>query len=113
MKFSMLVLIVLLGLVAMFAIQNPGIVTVRFMSLSGDTSILVVIVAAFAVGVVGAGLASVPGQLRRRSDAAAAKQRIRELETEIHSLEAEARGLRETNEGLKRKAEAPKPGGDA
>ena len=55
MKFSMLILIVLLGLVAMFAIQNPGIVTVRFLSHSGDTSILVVIVAAFAIGVVGAG----------------------------------------------------------
>ena len=106
MKFSMLVLIVLLGLVAMFAIQNPGIVTVRFMTLSGDTSILVVIVAAFAAGVVGAGLASLPGQLRRRSDASAAKQRIRDLEEEVRRLQGEI-------EGLRRHAERGKPGGAA
>jgi uncharacterized integral membrane protein len=104
MKFSMLVIIVLLGLVAAFAIQNPGIVTVRFMSLSGDTSILVVIVAAFAVGVLGAGLASVPGQLRRRSEAVAAKRRIGELETDVRNLKTEI-------ETLRKKTEGPKPGG--
>jgi uncharacterized integral membrane protein len=104
MKFSMIVLIVLLGFVAAFAIQNPGIVTVRFMNLSGDTSILVVIVAAFAVGVLGAGLASVPGQLRRRSEAAAEKRRIGELETDVRNLKTEI-------ETLKKKAEGPKPGG--
>ncbi len=106
MKFSMLLLIVLLGLVATFAIQNPGIVTVRFLTLSGDTSILVVIVAGFAVGVVGAGLASIPGQLRRRSDASAARQRILQLEGEVRTLQAEV-------ETLKRKAEGGKPGGAA
>ncbi|MGE5248024.1 MAG: lipopolysaccharide assembly protein LapA domain-containing protein, partial [Verrucomicrobiota bacterium] len=72
----------------------------------GNTSILVVIVAAFAVGVVGAGLASIPAQLRRRSDASAARQRIRELEGEVRTLQAEV-------ETLKRKAEGGKPGGAA
>jgi uncharacterized integral membrane protein len=104
MKFSMILLIVLLGLVAAFAIQNPGIVTVRFMNYSGDTSILVVIVAAFGVGVLGAGLASVPGQLRRRSEAASSKRRIGELEADLRSLKTEI-------EALKKKAEGPKPGG--
>jgi uncharacterized integral membrane protein len=111
-KFSMLVLIVLLALVAMFAIQNPGIVTVRFMNLSGQTSILVVIVAAFAVGVVGAGLAGIPGQLRRRSEAAAARQRARELEEENRTLKEETRNLKAGIDGLK-KTGGGTPGGPA
>ncbi len=106
MKFSMFVLIVLLGLVAAFAVQNPGIITVRFLTLSGDTSLLVVIVAAFGAGVAGAGLAGLPGFFRRRSETAAARQKTRELETELKSLKAE-------NERLKRKPEAAKPGGPA
>jgi uncharacterized integral membrane protein len=105
-KFSMILLIVLLALVAMFAIQNPGIVTVRFMSLSGDTSILVVIVAAFGVGVLGAGLASIPGQVRRRSEVTTAKQRTRELEGEVRNLKAEIETLQKGKEGQK-------PGGAA
>ncbi len=103
MKFSMLVLIALLILVAAFAIQNPGIVTVRFMNFSGDTSILVVIVAAFGVGVLGAGLASVPGQFRRRSEAASAKTRIGELEGDVRALKGEI-------DILKKKTETQKPG---
>jgi uncharacterized integral membrane protein len=99
MKLSMLVLIVLLGLVAMFAIQNPGIVTVRFMTYTGDTSILVVIVAAFAAGVLGAGIAGIPGQLRRRSEVAAAKQRAREFEAKVNALREELEALKAATRG--------------
>ncbi|MGB7630523.1 MAG: LapA family protein [Candidatus Deferrimicrobium sp.] len=101
MKFSMIVLIVLLALVAAFAVQNPGIITVRFMQFTADTSLLVVIVAGFGIGVLGGWLAGLPGALRRRSEAAAAAKRIRELE-------AEAADLRKTVEKM-----TPPPAGKA
>jgi len=86
MKFSMIVLIVLLALVAAFAVQNPGLITVRFMQFTGDTSLLVVIVAGFGAGVLGGWLAGLPGSFRRRSEASASAKRIRELEAEAGAL---------------------------
>ena len=83
MKAVLLVLVVLLALVAAFAVQNPGNITVRFLHLTGDTSLLAVIVAAFAAGVVSTGLAGLPRFFRRRAEAAAAAKRIRELEAEV------------------------------
>jgi len=82
----LLVLVVLLAFVATFAVQNPGIIVVRFLTFSGYASLLVVIVAAFAAGVVSAGLAGLPGFFRRRSEAGAAARRIRELEAEVGDL---------------------------
>ena len=92
MKFSMIVLIVLLALVAVFAVQNPGIITVRFMHLTGDTSLLVLIVAGFGAGVLGGWLAGLPGSFRRRSEATAAARRIRELEAEVGDLKGKSVG---------------------
>jgi uncharacterized membrane protein YciS (DUF1049 family) len=83
-------LVVLLGVVAAFAVQNPGIITVRFLHLSGSTSVLVVIVAAFAAGVLGGWLAGLPGYFRRRSEASAARKRIQELEIEAAALQAKS-----------------------
>ena len=82
----LLVLVVLLALVAAFAVQNPGIIVVRFLTYSGYTSLLVVVVAALAAGMVSAGLAGLPGFFRRRSETAAAARRIRELEAEVGDL---------------------------
>jgi uncharacterized integral membrane protein len=77
---SVLILIVLLlALVAAFAVQNPGILTVRFLHLSAGTSLLVVIVVAFGIGVLVGFLGGVPSSLRRG-------RRIRELEGELASL---------------------------
>ena len=92
MKFSMIVLIVLLALVAAFAVQNPGVITVRFMHLTGDTSLLVVIVAGFGAGVLGGWLAGLPVSFRRRSEAGAAARRIRELEAEVGDLKGKTGG---------------------
>ncbi|MFA4958207.1 MAG: LapA family protein [Candidatus Methanoperedens sp.] len=92
MKAVLLVLVVLLALVAAFAVQNPGIIVVRFLTVSGYTSLLVVIVAAFAAGVVSAGLAGLPGFFRRRSEAGAAARRIRELEAEVGDLKGKPGG---------------------
>ena len=86
MKATLIVLVVLLALVAAFAVQNPGIIVVRFLTVSGYTSLLVVIVAAFSAGIVSAGLAGLPGVFRRRSEAGAAARRIRELEAEVADL---------------------------
>ena len=76
MRLVLVLLIIVMGLFAAFAIQNPGIVTVKFLTLSGDTSILVVIVAAFGAGVVVGFLPGIPASFRR-------KRRIRELESEL------------------------------
>ena len=90
MKFSMIVLIVLLALVAAFGLQNPGEHTVRFLQLSWVTSMLGVIVASFGAGVLGGWLAGLPGFFRRRAEAAAAAKRIRELEAEVGDLKKAA-----------------------
>jgi len=90
MKFSMIVLIVLLALVAAFGLQNPGEHTVRFLQLSWVTSMLGVIVASFGAGVLGGWLAGLPGFFRRRKEAAAAAKRIRELEAEVGDLKKTA-----------------------
>jgi uncharacterized membrane protein YciS (DUF1049 family) len=92
MKAVLLVLVVLLAFVAAFALQNPGIIVFRFLTFSGYTSLLVVVVAAFAAGVVATGLAGVPGFFRRRSEAAAAARRIRELEAEVGNLKGKPGG---------------------
>lgn len=76
MRLVLIVLVVLLGLVAMFAIQNPVIVTVNFLNYSTSTSILVLIVAAFGTGVLVGLLPGIPTSIRRR-------RRIRELEADL------------------------------
>ena len=88
----LLVLVVLLALVATFAVQNPGVIVVRFLTYSGYTSLLVVIVAGFVAGVLGGWLAGLPGFLRRRSEAGAAARRIRELEAEVGDLKGKPGG---------------------
>ena len=92
MKAVLLVLVVLLALVATFAVQNPGIIVVRFLTFSGYSSLLVVIVAAFVAGVVSAVLAGLSGFFRRRSEAGAAARRIRELEAEVGDLKGKPGG---------------------
>ena len=92
MKVALLVLVVLLALVAAFAVQNPGVIVVRFLTYSGTTSLLVVVVAALAAGVVSAGLAGLPRYFRRRSEARAAARRIRELEAEVGNLKRKPGG---------------------
>ena len=91
MKATLLVLVVLLALVATFAVQNPGVIVVRFLTYSGYTSLLVVIVAALAAGMASAGLAGLPGFFRRRSEGAAASRRIRDLESELGELKKNLR----------------------
>ncbi len=76
MRAILILLVVVMGLVAAFAIQNPGIVTVQFFTLSASTSVLVIIVAAFGAGVLVGFLPGIPAAFRRR-------KRIRELESAL------------------------------
>jgi len=76
MRLILIVLVVLMGLFAMVAIQNPGIVTINFFNYFTETSILVVIVAAFGAGVIVGFLPGIPASFRRR-------RRIRELESDL------------------------------
>jgi uncharacterized integral membrane protein len=76
MRVVLIVLVILMGVVAIFAIQNPGIVTVNFFNYYAQTSILVVIVVAFGAGVLVGFLPGIPAAFRR-------KRRIRELESDL------------------------------
>ena len=88
MRAVLVLLVAVLALVAAFAVQNPGVVTLRFIHLSADTSLLVIVVLCFAAGILAGWLAGIPATLRRG-------RRIRELE-------ARAAGTR-------RPADAPPP----
>lgn len=79
MRAVLLLIIFLLALVAAFAVQNPGVIGVRFLNFSGNTSLLVIIVLAFGFGVLVGFLGCVPSSLRRA-------RRIRELSSELDSL---------------------------
>ena len=82
MRLVLVLLVVVLGLFAAFAIQNPeimGFITVRFFTLSGTTSVLAVIVAAFGTGVLVGFLPGIPASIRRA-------RRIRELESDLAGL---------------------------
>jgi uncharacterized integral membrane protein len=76
MRAVLVVLVAVLALVAAFAVQNPGIVTVRFIHLSADTSLLVIVVLSFAAGILAGWLAGIPASFRRA-------RRIRELEARL------------------------------
>lgn len=76
MRFVLVILVILMGVVSVFAIQNPGIVTVSFFNYSGSTSILVVIVVSFGAGVIVGILPGIPTGFKR-------KRRIRELESDL------------------------------
>ena len=76
MRAALVILVIVLALVAAFAVQNPGIVTVRFIHLSTNTSLLVIIVLSFAAGILAGWLAGIPAMFRRA-------RRIRELEAQL------------------------------
>ncbi len=73
--------LVLATLVAVFAIQNAGPVTLRFGIWSVETSLVVVILVAVAAGAAVASLLGLPGWIRDRS-------RLRQLARELNGLRA-------------------------
>ena len=85
MRAVLVVLVIVLALVAAFAVQNPGVVAVRFLHFSADMSLLVIIVLSFGAGVLAGWLAGVPASFRRA-------RRIRELEAAAKGRAAGAPG---------------------
>ena len=86
MKGTLVVLVLLLAVVVAFAVQNPVVVTVRFFHLSGPTHLLVVIVVAFAAGLLAGWIAGLPMYFRRRSEMSTARKRIQLLDIEVAAL---------------------------
>lgn len=80
MQWILLILGVILAVVAVFALQNPDVVNIRFLNLSVEASVLVVILIAYAVGVLSGVLALVPSSVRKSA-------RLRKLRSEVKTLE--------------------------
>ncbi|MGZ8462392.1 MAG: lipopolysaccharide assembly protein LapA domain-containing protein [Candidatus Deferrimicrobiaceae bacterium] len=79
MRLVLVLLVIVMGLFAAFAIQNTKDVEVNFLNYYVKTNILLVIVTAFGAGVVVGFLPGIPASFRRR-------RRIRELESEMATL---------------------------
>jgi uncharacterized integral membrane protein len=71
---------VTLAIVAIFALQNPAVVTLRFLNLSTEASVLVVVLLAFAAGVFAGILALLPSSIRKSG-------RLRKAASELRSLQ--------------------------
>ncbi len=77
------IMVILLILLLIFAVQNPGSTEVSFLSFSGTVSLLLIILASVVVGLL-LGLAiMLPGRLRKSS-------RLRKLESETGRQRAPA-----------------------
>jgi len=112
---SVIFLVVLLGLVALFTVQNPDIVTVRFFSFEWNTSKLVLIVASFAAGLLSGLLVSFTEYFRKRIRAAEAKRTNQanyankepEADNIIQGMKIEMANLKKEIARLKLKVNAP------
>ncbi|SHK06413.1 LapA family protein [Rhodothermus profundi] len=84
MRTSFLILSLLLAILAvMFALQNPGYVTLRFGPYQTEQSTALVVLVSFALGVLVGILASVPGRLRSARE-------IRQLRKQLSQSSSEA-----------------------
>jgi uncharacterized integral membrane protein len=78
---ALIVSFILAVLVALFAVQNAGPVTLRFGLWSVETSLVVVILVAAAAGAAMASLAGLPGWIKNR-------RRLRAQTRELQTLRA-------------------------
>ena len=70
-------------LITLFAIQNAMLVTINFLSWSGNTSFAMVVLGSAAAGVLIALLSQAMSQLRLRLSLRQSEKRIHELESEL------------------------------
>lgn len=80
MNWILILLGIVLAAVAVFALQNPAVVTIRFLNLEVDASVLVVILVSFAAGVFSGILVLLPSSIRKSG-------RMRRMGSELRSLE--------------------------
>jgi uncharacterized integral membrane protein len=79
MRVFLAVMVVLLILLLIFAVQNPGSTEVTFLTFSSTVSLLVIILVSTVVGLLLGLAVMLPGRLRRSS-------RLRKLESETGKL---------------------------
>lgn len=79
MQWLLIVLGIILAVVGVFALQNPAVVTLHFLNLSTEASVLVVILLAYAAGVFSGVLALLPSSMRK-------SRRLRKASSELRAL---------------------------
>jgi uncharacterized integral membrane protein len=79
MQWILIALGIILAVVAVFALQNSEVVTIRFLNLETEASVLVVILLSFAAGVFAGVLAFLPSSIRKTA-------RIRKLGSELKAV---------------------------
>lgn len=80
MQWLLIVLGIILAVVGIFALQNPAVVTLYFLNLSTEASVLVVILLAYAAGVFSGILALLPSSMRK-------SRRLRKASSELRALQ--------------------------
>jgi len=82
MSFTVILALALTVFVALFSIQNAQPVQVNFFNWYFQASLVIVLMLAFAIGLVTAALLSVPGRIRKSRELAECRKRVRDLEKE-------------------------------
>jgi lipopolysaccharide assembly protein A len=82
MSFTVIIALALTAFVALFSIQNAQQVQVNFFKWYFEASLVIVLMLAFAIGLVTAALLSVPSRIRKSRDLAECRRRVRDLEKE-------------------------------
>jgi uncharacterized integral membrane protein len=82
MSFTVIIALALTVLVALFSIQNAQQVQVNFFNYYFQASLVIVLMLAFAIGLVTAALLSVPSRIRKSRELAECRKRLRDLEKE-------------------------------
>jgi uncharacterized integral membrane protein len=83
MRVFLAIMVVLLILLLIFAVQNPGSTEVSFLTFSSTVSLLLIIVVSVVVGLLLGVAVMLPGKLRRSS-------RVRKLESETGKLRTQS-----------------------
>jgi uncharacterized integral membrane protein len=79
MRLSILIVLIVIGGVGIFALQNQSVLQVKFLNFFWETSQSIVIMVSVIVGLIGGMLAMVPGSIRKW-------RKIRNLEKEVDTL---------------------------
>ena len=82
MSFTVIIALALTVLVALFSIQNAQPVQVNFFNWYFQASLVIVLMLAFAIGLVTAALLSVPARIKKSRELAECRKRLKELEKE-------------------------------